>query len=233
MKNRAMMAGMGSAAVASLSLAITPALATTIVGKPSTSQSLRSSSFTPAVSDPRLAAELARRGLPATSFRLAPTAIDGSNKIRVAVRARAAAPAAVRAAVQDASASPVSAITPTVYNLGVSLGWKRFALSGDVDRVQGGPVRGGHESAEVGVSYSGSRFTARAEAGVARADPTTPRIIAEDQSYTVGVGGSFRLTHNLDLTGGVRYKIQRDRLEPVADLRRDSKSVFIGTAFRF
>jgi outer membrane receptor protein involved in Fe transport len=113
------------------------------------------------------------------------------------------------------------------------LGWKRFALSGDVDRVQGGPIRGGHETAELGVSYSGSRFTARAEAGAARADPTTPRILAEDQSYTVGVGGSYRLTRNLDLTGGVRYKIQRDRLEPLAEQTRDSKSVFIGTAFRF
>jgi hypothetical protein len=228
---------MGSAAVAALSLMLTPALAATIAGGrgvPAPSLSLRSTSFTPAVTDPRLAAELTRRGLQANSFRLAPAAIVGSNKIRVAVRARAAAPVTpVRNSGEESSASPVTAITPTVYNLGVSLGWKRFALSGDVDRVSGGPIRGGHETAEVGVSYSGSRFTARAEAGAARADPTTPRILAEDQSYTVGVGGSYRLSRNLDLTGGVRYKIQRDRLEPLADQTRDSKSVFIGTAFRF
>jgi hypothetical protein len=234
LKRLAIMGGMGSAAVAALSLLLSPALATTTVGKPAaTAFSLRSSGFTPAVSDPRLAAELARRGLQAKSFRLAPAAIGSGNKVRVAVRARAAAASAVQIATEDASASPVTAITPTVYNLGVSLGWKRFALSGDVDRIQGGPIRGGHESAELGVSYSGNRFTARAEAGMARADPTTPRILAEDQSYTVGVGGSYRLTRNLDLTGGVRYKIQRDRLEPLADERRDSKSVFIGTAFRF
>lgn len=235
MKRLAVIGGMGSAAVAALLL--TPALAATIGGGrsvPAPALSLRSTSFTPAVTDPRLAAELTRRGLQANSFRLAPAAIVGSNKIRVAVRARAATPAApIRGAAEETSASPVTAITPTVYNLGVSLGWKRFALSGDVDRVQGGPIRGGHETAELGVSYSGNRFTARAEAGAARADPTTPRILAEDQSYTVGVGGSYRLTRNLDLTGGVRYKIQRDRLEPLADQTRDSKSVFIGTAFRF
>jgi hypothetical protein len=236
LKRLAVMAGMGSAAAVALSMMLTPALATTVTGKPvaKKSLSLSSTSFTPAVSDPRLAAELSRRGLQANSFRLAPAAIGGGgNKVRIAVRARALTPTAVHAATQEASASPVTAITPTVYNLGVSLAWKRFALSGDVDRVRGGPVRGGRESAELGVSYSAARFTARAEAGVARPDPATPRVIAEDQSYTVGVGGSYRLTRNLDLTGGVRYKIQRDRLEPVADPARDSKSVFIGTAFRF
>jgi hypothetical protein len=221
---------MGGTALAALSLVLTPALA---ASGSSSSLSLRSSSFTPAVSDPRLAAELARRGLQANSFRITPAAIgSGGNKIRVAIRARAAVPADSRVAAEP-SASPVTAITPTVYNLGVSIGWKRFALSGDVDRIRGGPVRGGHEAAELGLSYSASRFTARAEAAVARADPSTPRIIAEDPSYTVGVGGSYRLTHNLDVTGGVRYKIQRDRLEPLADQRRDSQSVYIGTAFRF
>jgi hypothetical protein len=235
LKRLAVIGGMGSAAVAALSLMLTPALAATIAGgRAAPALSLRSTNFTPAVTDPRLAAELTRRGLQANSFRLAPAAIVGSNKIRVAVRAHAAAAAApIRSSDEESSASPVTAITPTVYNLGVSLGWKRFALSGDVDRVRGGPIRGGHETAELGVSYSGSRFTARAEAGAARADPTTPRILAEDQSYTVGLGGSYRLTRNLDLTGGVRYKIQRDRLEPLADQTRDSKSVFIGTAFRF
>lgn len=230
--------GAGSAAVVALSLLLAPALGAAGLGQPVKGRplSLRSGTFTPAVSDPRLAAELARRGLQANSFRLTPAAaaIGSGKALRVAVRARAASPAAaVRAAAEEPSASPVTAITPTVYSLGVALGWKRFALSGDVDRVRGGPVRGGREAAEVGVSYAGSKFTARAEAGVARADPTTPQLIAEAESYTVGVGGSYRIARNLDVTGGVRYKIQRDRLEPLADQRRDSQAVYIGTAFRF
>jgi hypothetical protein len=229
-------AAMASAAVVALSLAFAPALAAPGAPAKPRPASLRAGSFTPAISDPRLAAELARRGLPANSFRLTPVAASiGSGKaVRVAIRARAASPAeATHASAEESSASPVTAITPTVYSLGLSLGWKRFALSGDVDRVRGGPVRGGREAAEVGVSYAGSRFTARAEAGVARPDPTTPRIIADPESYTVGVGGSFRIARNLDVTGGVRYKIQRDRLEPLADQRRDSQAVYLGTAFRF
>jgi hypothetical protein len=231
-------AGAGCAALVALSLVLTPALAASNEGrvtKPHPVLLIRPGGFTPAISDPRLAAELARRGLQANSFRLTPATVSlGSNKaVRVAIRARATTAAdAVRHA-SEPSTLPVTAITPTVYNLGVSLGWKRFALSGDVDHVRGGTVPGGREAAQVGVSYSLSRFTARAEVGAARADPDTPRLLAENDSYTVGVGGSYRLTHNLDLTGGVRYKIQHDRLEPLTDQRRDSQAVYIGTAFRF
>ena len=226
----------GSAALVALSLMLTPAFAASNqAAKKRPSASLRAGTFTPAVADPRLAAELARRGVQANSFRFtpAPTAVNRSQSIRVAIRARAATPAGALRRAADVSATPVTAITPTVYNLGASVGWKRFALSGDVDSVKGGTLPGGRKAAEVGVSYSGSRFTARAEAGVAKADEATPRIIAEDESYTVGVGGSYRIARNLDVTGGVRYKIQRDRLEALADPRRDSQAVYLGTAFRF
>jgi len=228
-------AGAGTALVA-LSVVLAPALAATSAPakRIRPAASLRAGTFTPAVADPRLAAELARRGYQANGFRFtpAPTALNRSQSIRVAIRARATPAGALRRAA-DASATPVTAITPAVYNLGASIGWKRFALSGDVDSVKGGTLPGGRQAAEVGVSYSGSRFTARAEAGVARADPTTPRIIADAESYTVGVGGSYRIARNLDVTGGVRYKIQRDRLEALADQRRDSQAVYVGTAFRF
>ena len=231
-------AGAGVAALAALSLMLSPALAATTDSRPAKQRPglvIRPGGFTPAISDPRLAAELARRGLQANSFRLTPATVAlGRNKaVKVAIRARATTTAdAVRHTVEP-STLPVTAITPTVYNLGVSLGWKRFALSGDVDHIRGGTVPGGHETAQVGMSYSLSRFTARVEAAAVRADADTPRLLTEDSSYTVGVGGSYRLTRNLDLTGGVRYKIQHDRLEPLTDQRRDSQAVYIGTAFRF
>jgi predicted porin len=217
---------------------LTPALAASTearAAKQRPTLTIRPGGFTPAISDPRLAAELARRGLQANSFRLTPAsvALGGNKAVRVAIRARATTAAAAVRQASAPSTLPVTAITPTVYNLGVSLGWKRFALSGDVDHVRGGTVPGGHETAQVGVSYSLSRFTARVEAAAARADPDTPRLLTEDSSYTVGVGGSYRLARNLDLTGGVRYKIQHDRLEPLTDQRRDSQAVYIGTAFRF
>jgi len=226
--------GVSLTALAALSLVLSPAIAANpnqrLGGH---APSAGSVGFTPAISDPRLAAELARRGVQPNLFRLTPSAAPGGSKaLRIAVRGHANAPVVVARGV-EASATPVTAITPTAYSLGASVGWKRFALTGDIDRVEGGPVRGGREQAEVGVSYNLKRFTARAEAGLARSAADTPSAVADPDTYVVGVGGSYRIARNFDLTGGVRYKIERDRLEPLADQRRDSQSVYIGTAFRF
>jgi hypothetical protein len=35
------------------------------------------------------------------------------------------------------------------------------------------------------------------------------------------------------VTGGVRYKIEQDRVSAVNDERRDSQAVYVGTAFKF
>lgn len=225
----------GSVLLGAAALLLTPALAATSQAAKKKSRpapSLSIGSFTPAVADRRLAAEFARRGLQPESFRFTPpsASADKSKAVRVAVRARSTTAAS---AVREASASPVTAITPAAYNLGVSVGWKSFALSGDIARVQGGALPGGREAAEVGVSYQGKRFAGRVSAGAERAEGAVARLGAPAESYSVDVGGSYSIARNIDVTGGVRYKIDRDRLVPLADDRRDSQAVYIGTAFRF
>jgi hypothetical protein len=238
-KNRAAIAGAGGVALAALALMLAPAMAAT-QQKPkrntnAPSISLVSGTFTPALADPRLAAEFGRRGLQIGTFHFTPSTTTNfkSKSVRVAIRARAATTAeAIRTA--DSSASPITAITPTAYNLGVAVGWRRFAISGDVATVQGGALPGRREAAEVGVSYSATpRITGRLELGADRADPAQAKVLPTDSSYSIGVGGSFRLTRNLDLTGGLRYKVQRDRIQTLTDERRDSQAVYVGTAFRF
>ena len=227
----------GGAVAAALALMLTPALAAS--NQPQKAKKVRSApfsigSFTPAVADPRLAAEFARRGVQPGSFRFTPSTAspDKSKAVKVAVRARAATPAQAARTLNESSASPVTAITPTAYNLGVAVGWKRFALTGDVAKVQGGPVPGAREAAEVGVAYVGKKFTGRVNVGAERSDGTQ-RVIPIESSYSLDVGGSYDVGKNLAVTGGVRYKIQRDRLQPLADDRRDSQAVYVGTAFRF
>ena len=239
MKTLAGIGAIGGTALAGLALVLAPAMAASTQAKKvkpaRAASSILAGSFTPAVADPRLAAEFARRGFQTGSLRFTPAtaSADRSKAIKVAVRARAATVAQASRTVADASSSPVTAITPTGYNLGVAVGWKRFALSGDVAKVQGGPIPGGREAAEVGVSYSGKKFTGRVELGAERSDPTQIRVIPVENSYSLGVGGSYRIGRNLDVTGGLRYKMQREGLEPMADERRDSQAVYIGTAFRF
>ena len=229
----------GGVALAALALVLAPAMAASTQQKAKRSSSLPislvSGTFTPAMADPKLAAELGRRGVQLGSFRFTPSTASNfkSKSVRVAIRARATTTAeAIRKA--ESSATPVTAITPAAYNLGVAVGWRRFAISGDVAKVEGGALPGAREAAEVGLSYSAtSRLTGRVELGADRADGAQARIIAPESSYSIGVGGSYRLTRNLDLTGGVRYKVQRDRVQALSDERRDSQAVYVGTAFRF
>jgi hypothetical protein len=199
-------------ALTALALVLTPAIAaSTQAQKPakpkSSVSSLIAGNFTPAVADPRLAAELARRGFSGGDFAFTPStaSTDKSKSVKVAVRARSITTAAAAGAVREASASPVTAITPTAYNLGVSVGWKRFALSGEVAKVEGGTLPGVREAAEVGVSYVGKKFTGRVQVGAERSDGIQSRLIPMDDAYSLDVGGSYRLARNLDVTGGVRY----------------------------
>ena len=192
------------------------------------------STFTPATADPRLAAAFAGRGSSLADFKFTPAPAKGRpSQVRVAIRARADSPG-TRVTDVGSLQSSVSALTPASYNLGVAVGWRRFAVSGDVakskDRV---PALGGRESAAVGVSYSVKRFTGRVVAGAERGDGRALTPLRKADNYSVDVGGAYSLTRNIAVTGGVRYRIDRERLSALKDDRRDSQAVYVGTAFKF
>ena len=190
------------------------------------------SSFTPANGDPRLAAAFANKPLSLNDFRFTPAAAKGRpSQLRVAIRARVGTPAKA----QDAVATPaVTALTPASYNLGVAVGWRRFAVSGDVAKVKpADSALGGRETAVVGVSYSLKRFTGRVAVGADRADGRPLAALRKGDNYSVDVGGSYSLSRRVALTGGVRYQIDRDKLSTLKDERRDSQAVYVGTAFKF
>lgn len=189
--------------------------------------------FTPAAADPRLAAALARAGIAAGNFRFTPTDArrDGNRAVTVAVRSIGTATDGNRMA----SAAPAAvSMAPIAYNLGASVGWKRFALSSELTRVDLGTQPGSREAVDVGLAYVGPRAVARVKATADRPlDEHAPRLLDEGDSYSLDVAGSYRLTRNLDATVGLRYKSDRDRLERFRDERRDSQAVYVGTAFRF
>jgi len=230
----------GGASLVAMALLLAPALAASSTqrnkaARPAAALANRAAvSFTPAVSDPRLAAALARRGATLSSdFRFTPASAlsERSRAVRVAIRARAETPAQ---AARDANSGALSAITPVSYNLGVSVGWRRFAVSGDVAQADGGLIGGVRESAQVGMSYRATRrLTGRVAVAAERAEGGQ-RIVTDDQAYSLDVGGAYSIARNVDVTAGARYRIARDRLEPLArDERRDSQAVYVGTAFRF
>jgi len=217
---------------------LTPAFAATNAKKrpPAISLSFDSlSSFTPANADPKLAAALAGKSLSLTDFKFTPAPAKGRpSQVRVAIRARVNAPTQAEIAQASAPASTLNPLTPSTYNLGVAVGWRRFAVSGDVAKVKDAdPAIGGRESAIVGVSYSLSKFTGRVAVGADRPDGKALPALRRGDTYSVDVGGSYSLSRRIALTGGVRYNVEKDRLSALQDNRRDSQAVYVGTAFKF
>jgi hypothetical protein len=60
-----------------------------------------------------------------------------------------------------------------------------------------------------------------------------PRTLEGAGTPTVDLGGSYRLGKNLNVTAGVRYSQERDRLVPLTDGKQDGQAVYVGTQFRF
>ncbi|KTT75272.1 hypothetical protein [Sphingomonas endophytica] len=191
-------------------------------------------SFTPSAADPKLAALFARGGLDASGFRFTPSESRiGNRAVTVAVRARSATTARDSTRYAAVAAPATVGLAPIAYNLGVAVGWKRFAISGDVAKVDLAGMPGSREAADVALSYSGTKWSGRVGASADRPLPGTPRALAEPNSYSIDVGGSYSITRNLDLTAGMRLKTDRERLTRIDDDRRDSQAIYVGTAFRF
>lgn len=192
----------------------------------------RASNFTPATTDPKLAAALAERGIKLDDFKFTPAAPKGRpSQVRVAIRASAAP---TSNSLADATPA-LGALTRSSYNLGVSVGWRRFAVTGDLAKASADVANNGHETAIVGVNYSlNRRLTGRVAASAERSDNARVPALGDRNAYAVDVGGAYALTRNIAVTGGVRYRIDRERsAATLADDRRDSQAVYVGTAFKF
>ena len=60
-----------------------------------------------------------------------------------------------------------------------------------------------------------------------------PRTFAGESEDQVDVGGSYRVARNLNVTAGVRYSQDRERLLPLTDGKQDNQAVYVGTLFSF
>ena len=228
------------AAVAAAGLVLTPAFAVSMPSKKRPAAVVLSfdpvSSFTPANADPKLAAALAGKNLALGDFKFTPAPAKGRpSQVRVAIRAHTLAPAQSRLTEAALPTSALNSLTPTGYNLGVAVGWRRFAVSGDVAKVKSAdPALAGRESAILGVSYSlSNRLSTRVAVGAERTTGNPVAALRRGDDVSLDAGASYSLSRRIALTGGVRYNIERDRLSTLEDERRDSQAVYVGTAFKF
>ncbi|MFC4254024.1 hypothetical protein ACFOWT_01235 [Croceibacterium xixiisoli] len=212
----------------------------------------RFGSFTPASVDERLArfvAEHSSGSAPMMRFTPAGVAERGNRSVTVAVRIdqRAARSISARAggvAAKDQIAADTGlGIAPTRYNLGISRNFQSFAKPAAPER----PLALSRQLSDAAMPDL-SEF--RPSPG-AREEPSrfAPRIALEDRDRVAGrgqrtiddggqqivdLGGSYRLTRNLDVTAGVRYSQERDRIVPITEpAKQETQAVYIGTEFRF
>ncbi|MBX9860076.1 MAG: hypothetical protein K2Y20_10865 [Sphingomonas sp.] len=182
--------------------------------------------FTPAFADRRLAAMVGKARIGARDYQFTPA------EARRSTAPVAFAAKTIARAQTEVDAAPVGTtvnVAPIAYNLGVSVGWKKFV--GTTDAVRADPV-GSARSFDLGVPVQTAR-SARLHP-LPEAPVVGAKLTGDDRTVsTLDSTNAFRLTRNVDLTGGSRFKSENYRLDRVRDDRRDSQAVYIGTALRF
>ncbi len=200
------------------------------------------SGFIPAEVDPRLARSITVRALSkGRSFRFTPAAVpNGMDRSVVTVAVRLnngnAQSLALRHTTsgENVAAGTALPIAPTAYSLGAARGYRSFAQSA----VPATPIRQldapnlASYRPKPGVASTPSRFAPAIVLDEREKTGRAPRTF-EQSDRQVDLGGSYRVTRNLNVTAGVRYSSDRDRLRPLTDGRQDSQAVYVGTQFRF
>lgn len=198
-------------------------------------------SFTPASIDSRLAQLVGSSGDgEVMRFTPAGAASRQGRSVTVAVRVDGDVDAlAVRSAIggdNEPVASAVARIAPTRFSLGTARGYQSFAQSAptlqrelsdasipDLASFRPSP----------GVQEKPSRFAARIAVEEEQGASRSTRALDTLGDQTFDLGGSYRVTRNLDVTAGVRYSQERDRIAPLTNGKQDSQAVYVGTQFRF
>ena len=153
--------------------------------------------------------------------------------VTVAVRVDSAAPQIISvrgqriADANEPGAAPLR-IAPTAFNLGVSRGYHNFAQNLVPPPSEGRRKLDMPDLGQFSIAPDGGGDPARLSPRIVIDDKSAPgrapRTFAGDGGEQVDVGGSYRLTRNLNVTAGVRYSPQdRERLHP-ADRRQAGQS---------
>ena len=214
--------------------------------------SQRALPFTPANVDPELAERVANRYAAARkAIRFTPAGqVQGADRtVTVAVRvdenkARAISVRSAVAAAQSQAQSlsqpgrrSVETLAPTRFDLGIARGYQSFAkpatrLPGGVAKIEM-PDLAEFKPKEGTAQDKPSRFQPRLTLENSQPVGRSPRTLEGRGEQAVELGGSYRVSRNIDLTAGVRLSQDNDRLAPLTDGTEDDQSVYVGTQLRF
>lgn len=198
------------------------------------------SGFLPAEVDPRLARSITVRALSkGRTFQFTPAAtptrMDRSLTVAVRLDSRVGRQIVVRGTALQPSATSGVSIAPTAYSLGSARGVKTFAQTGtsadarkiDMPNLAAYSIAGSSKA-------DPARFAPRIELDEKARAGRSPRTLeGQGTDQTVDLGGSYRLSRNLNVTAGVRYSPERNRVDPLIDGKQDNQAVYVGTQIKF
>jgi hypothetical protein len=208
-------------------------------------QAVKQGGFMPAEVDPRLARSITVRALARGAFRFTPAATPNrlERSVTVAVRfdGRDQRSIVVTGPLAKPEVAPGGGstlrIAPTAYSLGATRGYKGFgqgmAASQSPNRRPELPDLSSYQLSGSTARPDPSRFAPRIALDEKEKAGRSPRTFEGESDQSVDLGGSYRLTRNINVTAGVRYQTERDRLVPLTDGKKDSQAVYVGTQFRF
>jgi hypothetical protein len=130
------------------------------------------------------------------------------------------------------------AIAPAAYNLGVAHGYQgfapsvqTFALAQDIHKIDMPDLSTFKPPADS--SSAPSRLAPHIALDEHDRPGRAPRTLESAGTQTLDLGGSYRLSRNIDVTAGLRYERDQDRLDAQIDGKTDTQAVFVGTQFKF
>ncbi|WP_390586771.1 hypothetical protein [Erythrobacter sp. MTPC3] len=198
--------------------------------------------FTPASVDPELAARIADKAR-AKGIRFTPAGANPALRgktVTVAIRvdAETANAISVRSAANSVpgAGESIAALRSSKFNLGTARGYQSFAREIELPsnvRSLSMPDLSEFEPAKPQVSDKPSRLQPRIELEDEAIAGRSVNTLDAIGSQTVDVGGSFSLSSKVDVTAGVRYSQERERLDPLTSEQQDSQAVYVGTQIRF
>lgn len=232
--------------------ALLPALAIHLSGGSNNSSKSWTENFTPAGVDSKLADKFKGQlidgdGTEAVKSRFPFTPVGAAQNVQhtITIAARTDSLLSSKAiSTRNMITSIEPGLTQTVnlsksdFRLTAARGWKDFKLPGSGGLAVKTPVTnisaaGGNYRLDGNEAVKKSRFKTDVKLDTARQAAPSPRGNAAAGDYKVGLESSFSLSRRIDLTAGVTYNTDRDRVAPRADDRKDSEAVYVGTKIRF
>ncbi len=225
-------------------LLLSPVLVTAVAAKFQSSKQSGglaswASHFTPAGVDSRSAERVRNNAVRSAAFPFTPAGISRtSNTLTVAARADDSNAVSVRNAMAqlDIGSGTSLRLNNSSYQLTTARGWQAFTLpSTSVEQPRLGEMLGkGDFRLDDGAKKKPSRFGT--DLKVASPRGATPSLRGSDAAagdYSVNVGGSIRVAKGVDVTAGVRYSRDSDRVDTAATTKADSEAVYVGTKIKF